>query len=117
MEQRGSLEDKERYDIFRHHAWAGTALLSVLLALRYMIPQFPDYLFIVLCTVLIVYIVVSLLYTFRYRQGLSQGEMSRGDPEDLEEANQEAKIEKGRLKAEKKAAKARAKAMKKAEGK
>jgi hypothetical protein len=115
MEQRRVLRDKKRYDIFRHHAWAGTALLSVLLALHYMIPQFPYYLFIVLCTVLIVYILVSLLYTFKYRQGLSAGEIPQGGPEELEEAKQEAKIEKRRLKADKKKAKAGEKERKKDE--
>ncbi|MBW2077158.1 MAG: hypothetical protein JRI71_06370 [Deltaproteobacteria bacterium] len=40
MEERDTTEHKRRYDIFRHHAWAGTAFLSVLLALRYIIPVF-----------------------------------------------------------------------------
>jgi len=113
MDQGGLSKDKKRYDIFRHHAWAGTALLSVLLALRYMIPQFPYYLFIVLCTLLTLYILVSLLYTFKYRQGLSGGEISQRGPEELEEAKQKTKIEKQRLKADKKKAKAKAKERKK----
>lgn len=113
MEQRDLTEYKRRYDVSRHHAWAGTAFLSVLLALRYMIPQFPHYLFIPLCTLLILYIVVSLLYTFKYRQGLFAGPMPRRGPEDFKEAKREAKIEKERVKAEKKRAKAEAKAKKK----
>jgi hypothetical protein len=113
MEQRDLTEYRRRYDISRHHAWAGTAFLSVLLALRYMIPQFPHYLFIPLCTSLILYIVVSLLYTFRYRQGLFAGQMPRHDPEGFKEAGHEAKVAKERGKADKKRTKAEAKARKK----
>jgi len=34
MSQKDLSEYKRKHDIFRHHAWAGTALLSVLLAVR-----------------------------------------------------------------------------------
>jgi len=34
-------KDRSRYEISRHHAWAGLALLSIFLAIRYFIP-FPD---------------------------------------------------------------------------
>lgn len=106
------MKDKERYDIFRHHAWAGTALLSVLLAVRYMIPRFPYYLFTALCTLLILYIVVSLLYTFKYRRGLSDRDMSQLN---RDERKQQAKIDEERLKVEKKKSKAEAKQRKKNE--
>jgi len=33
------MKDKERFDIFMHHAWAGTALLSVLPAVRQRLKQ------------------------------------------------------------------------------
>ena len=102
------------YDISRHHAWAGTAFLSVLLALRYIIPQFPLYLFIPLCALLVLYILISLFYTFKYLQGLFAGQMPRRGPEELEEAGHEAKVAKQRVKAEKKRAKTEAKARKKA---
>ena len=107
-------EYKRRYDVYRHHAWAGTAFLSVLLALRYIIPGFPHYLFIPLSTLLILYIVVSLLYTFKYRHGLFAGQLPVRGPEELEEAKRRTKVEKERGKAEKKRAKAEAKARKKA---
>jgi hypothetical protein len=114
VEQRDLTEYKRRYAASRHHAWAGTAFLSVLLALRYIVPQFPHYLFIPLCTLLILYIVVSLLYTFKYRQGLFAGEMPLRGPEEFKETKGEAKVDKARVKAEKKRAKAEAKARKKA---
>ena len=114
MEERDTTEHKRRYDIFRHHAWAGTAFLSVLLALRYIIPVFPYYLFIHLCTLLILYIVVSLLYTFRYRHGLSAEPVPRANPEEFSRAELEARVAKELVKAKKKRAKTEAKVRKKA---
>jgi len=109
------MSNKERYDIFRHHAWAGTVLLSVLLAVRYMIPQFPHYLFTILCTLLIVYIVLALFYTFKYRRGLSERAMTGREPDDTNEEKQQAKIDKELLKIDKKKAKAETKQRKKDE--
>jgi hypothetical protein len=102
---------RRRYDIFRHHAWAGTVLLSVLLALQLLIPSFPHYLFIPLCSILILYIFISLLYTFRYRAGLSARE--GGDLTSRERSNMAAGTDKGYLKLEKKRVKAELKSSKK----
>jgi hypothetical protein len=65
-------EYARKYEIFRHHAWAGTAFLSILLALRYFIGVIPRYIFIPLGTLLIVYILIAVLYTYRYRAGISK---------------------------------------------
>jgi hypothetical protein len=54
-------EYARKYEIFRHHAWAGTAFLSILLALRYFIAEIPRYIFIPLGTLLIVYILIAVL--------------------------------------------------------
>ena len=113
MKQRDLAEHKRKYDISRHHAWAGTAFLSVLLALRYIIPRFPHFLFIPLCTLLILYIVVSLLYTFKYRQGLFAEPLPGLDPAESKEAEHKEKVGKVWAKAEKKKVKAQAKARKK----
>jgi hypothetical protein len=91
---------RKRYDIFRHHAWAGTVLLSVLLALQLLIPSFPHYLFIPVCSILILYILISLFYTFRYRAGLSARE--GWDPTSPERSKVSADAEKGYLTLEKK---------------
>jgi hypothetical protein len=105
-------EYKRKYEIFRHHAWAGTAFLSILLALRYFITSIPRYIFIPLGTLLIVYILITVLFTYKYRAGLSRTR----DPDWAAEPSETAKAqtpEPERLKIEKKRAKSEAKALKK----
>jgi hypothetical protein len=105
-------EYTRKYEIFRHHAWAGTAFLSILLALRYFITAIPRFIFIPLGTLLIVYILICVLYTYRYyRAGLSnRGESDRptqstGRPGGQTVAPESPKIEKKRAKSEAKARK------------
>ena len=104
-------EYARKYEIFRHHAWAGTALLSILLALRYFKTEIPRYVFIPLGTLLIIYILIAVLYTYRYRAGLSKkGESERASQptgrDGLETAAPESlKIKKKRAKSEAKARK------------
>ena len=104
-------EYARKYEIFRHHAWAGTAFLSILLALRYFITAIPRYIFIPLGTLLIVYILIAVLYTYRYRAGISKRQES-GQPSQPTErpgvqtvAPESLKIEKKRAKSETKARK------------
>ena len=113
-------EYKRKYEIYRHHAWAGTAFLSILLALRYFIASIPRYIFIPLGTLLIVYILIAVLYTYKYRAGLLKthdpdraagpSEMANAQTPELESL----KIEKKRAKSEVKARKKEQKALKKA---
>jgi hypothetical protein len=104
-------EYARKYEIFRHHAWAGTAFLSILLALRYFIAEIPRYIFIPLGTLLIVYILIAVLYTYRYRAGLSKKGESDGPfqptgRDGVQTAAPESlKIEKKRAKSEAKARK------------
>jgi len=72
MSQKDLSECKRKHDIFRHHAWAGTALLSVLLAVR------------------------------GRRAGLSRIEESHHVSEQLEREKAQAQVEKERIKLEKK---------------
>jgi MFS superfamily sulfate permease-like transporter len=113
MSQKDLSEYKRKYDIFRHHAWAGTALLSVLLAVRYLIASLPRYIFIPLFSILIVYILIALLFTYKYRAGLSRIEESHHVSEQLEREKTQAQVEKKRFKLEKKKAKTKAKQEKK----
>jgi MFS superfamily sulfate permease-like transporter len=108
---------KRRYDIFRHHAWAGTVFLSVLLALRYLITSFPRYIFIPLCTILIIYILISLIFTYKYRTGLYAGYEEAHISKELEEVRRDTQAEKERIKAIKKISKTEMKAKKKEHGK
>ena len=105
-------EYKRKYEIYRHHAWAGTAFLSILLALRYFIASIPRYIFIPLGTLLIVYILIAVLYTYKYRAGLSRTR----DPDRAAGPSEMGKAqtpEPGSLKIEKKRAKSEVKALKK----
>ena len=110
-------EYTRKYEIFRHHAWAGTAFLSILLALRYFISAIPRYIFVPLGTLLIAYILICVLYTYRYRAGLSnRGESDRptqptGRPGGQTVVPESPKIEKKRAKSEAKVRKKQQKAL------
>jgi hypothetical protein len=111
MVQRDLADYARKYEIFRHHAWAGTALLSILLALRYFVAAIPRYIFIPPGTLLIVYILIAVLYTYGYRAGLSkrqefdQPSQPTGKPGAQTVAPESLKIEKKRVKSEAKARK------------
>ena len=106
-------EYKKRYHLFRHHAWAGLGFLSVILALRIL---FQDLLEMLepLIILLIIYVVIALLFTYKYRLGLSSEQEIIHSSDELEKEKIHADLEKKRLKLEKKKAKAETKAQKKA---
>ena len=70
-EKKRSVEYKRKYELFRHHAWAGLGLLTVFLALRYFIPSIPLWIFLPVGSVLIIYSLIGLLGTYRYSAGLT----------------------------------------------
>lgn len=108
MENKKKLREyKRKYEIYRHHAWAGLGLLTVFLATQYLYPNLPSWFFFTILTGLIVYSLIGLLGTYRYRMGLSTQEdtsqVSQGSsPSSFDEKKEKtrAKIEKKRLKAE-----------------
>jgi len=104
---------KRKYQTFRHHAWAGTGFLSVFLATRLLFPDYSLYLNPIII-ILIIYIIVSLLFTFRYREGLHTEEQKIQIPksEVLTVKELDIKLEKEKIKLEKKKAKAESKAVK-----
>ena len=103
---------KRKYQAFRHHAWAGLGFLSVLLAIRLILPESPKILTPIIF-VLVVYVVIALLFTYRYRAGLSAKQEVVHPSEELEKEKICAEVEKERLKVEKKKAKAESKKAKK----
>ena len=105
-------EYARKYEIFRHHAWAGTAFLSILLALRYFIGAIPRYIFIPLGTLLIVYILIAVLYTYKYRAGLLKRQESVQPSQPTTRTGAQT-VAPESLKIEKKRAKSEAKARKK----
>lgn len=105
---------KRKYQAFRHHAWAGLGFLSVLLAVRIIFPQ-PSQILTPVIFVLIIYVMVALLFTYKYRAGISVAEevVHIQPSSKVEKEIIRADVEKERLKLEKKKAKAEAKAKKK----
>ena len=100
--------------MFRHHAWAGLGFLSVVLAIRILFLEQADFLTPIV-VILLIYIIVALIFTYRYRAGLLADDkaLKLKPSEDLEKEKIRADLEKERLKTEKKKAKAEAKAKKK----
>ena len=112
---------KRKYDISRHHAWAGLGFLSVLGFLRIIFVDLADLLQPILI-ILIIYVIISLLLTYRYHSGLSaKQEVIQREiihhTDDVEKHKIYAEVEKERLKLEKKKAKTSVKAEKKSQKK
>ena len=114
MNKKELSEYKRKYQIFRHHAWAGLGFLSVFLAVRIIYPG-PSEILTPIIFVLIIYVVVALIFTYKYRLGLSAEEkIIQVEPSvELEKEKIQAEVEKDRLKLEKKKVKAEAKKAKK----
>ncbi len=113
MNKKSTISAAQKYHTYRHHAWAGTGLLSIFLALRLLFPQYQDSLNPVILGI-ILYIFIALLFTYRYyREGLAQSSkneesiISSQKKEDIDEKLEKtrAKLEKKRLTAELKAQK------------
>jgi hypothetical protein len=65
---------KKKYEVSRHHAWAGSILLAILLAIRifFETSNINEYNQIILLFgfIIIVYMLISLILTYRYRSSL-----------------------------------------------
>ena len=106
MNQESLSENKKKYNMARHHAWAGTVILSVVLAIRILIPDIPDIILYVVVLLLVIYILIALFFTYKYRSGLSARES-------VVSVDSSVEIERERLKLEKKKAKTEVKKVKK----
>ena len=102
---------RRKYDISRHHAWAGLGFLSVALALRYLFPSLPNRVSSAAILILIVYILFWLSLTYRYRSGLREESPSERMQAPL--GKERVELDKIRLKLEKKRSKANYKLYKK----
>jgi hypothetical protein len=118
MNDKELIEFKRRYHGFRHHAWAGLGFLSVVLALRLIFFDEAGLLTPIII-VLAIYIIIALIFTYRYRAGLSYQEKTvkieriETSKDDIKKEELKAELEKERLKLEKKRIKAESKATKK----
>jgi hypothetical protein len=120
METKKLLEYKKRYAISKHHAWAGSILLAILLAIRIFLEaseiNVDDRIILFVGAILVVYMLIALIFTYRYRTGLSadiKSERIQLAKDEVEDIKIESKIEKNRIKIEKKKAKAELKKEKK----
>ena len=114
--KKNSPEYKRKYDLIRHHAWAGLGFLSVLLAIRILFPEISELLQPIV-VVIIIYVVVSLLLTYKYYRGISASQQSIQSSDEVEKEKIHADVEKERIKLEKKKTKAQEKTTKKSKKK
>jgi len=106
-------EYRRKYNAFRHHAWAGLGFLSVLLVIRIIVPSLSEIIHPILA-VLVIYVVVSLLFTYKYRTGLTGEKVIQIQLSDeIEKERMKIEVEKEQLKIEKKKAKGETKKAKK----
>lgn len=103
---------KKKYHMYRHHAWAGSVLLAVLIAVRGFLElssvSINDWIIVIIGLFLVFYILISVFLTYKYSSGL------KADSETVIEHKYSDEVEKERLKLEKKLAKNKAKIQKKA---
>ena len=114
MNKKNLTEYKKKYDNARHHGWAGSVLLAVLVAFRGFIElidyQLDDRIILVLGFILILYILIAVFFTYKYRPGLYADQKKVVE---INVENKDANLEKEKLKLEKKKAKTEAKKAKK----
>ena len=106
------IDYKKKYDLTRHQAWAGLGFLSVLLAIRILFPNLTEILQPILI-IDIVYIVASLILTYKYYKGLTISKDSPSKSVEIRKDELDYDLEKKRLKIEKKKLKSEEKAKKK----
>ena len=69
---------KKRYHSVRHHAWAGSVFLAILLAVRLIVEisdiyfEHIDTVVLLFGSIIIIYTLIALYYTYKYRSGLSE---------------------------------------------
>ena len=114
MNKKYLAKNKKKYHAFRHHAWAGLGFLSVVLAFRLIFLDQAEFLTPIV-VILAIYIMIALLFTYKYRSGLYAEEtVLKVEPSvEVEKEKIHAEVEKEHLKIEKKKAKAEAKKAKK----
>lgn len=114
MNDKDLIEYKKKYNVFRHHAWAGLGFLSVIIATRLIFFKQAELLTPII-VILAIYIVVALIFTYKYRAGLSaEDTIVKVEPSvEIEKERLKSEVEKERLKLEKKKAKSEVKKSKK----
>ena len=114
MQKKDLIEYKRKYDTYRHHAWAGGILLSLLMVIRVLleilnISNIPDLIILPIGVILIVYVLISIFFTYRYLSGLN----FQQEQQIIQVKTISNEVEKDKLKLEKKKVKAEFKKQKK----
>lgn len=106
-------EYKKKYQVARHHAWAGSVLLAILLSIRILVEisdiniKNLDMVILILGIIIIFYTISALFLSYKYRSGV----LSEQDT--LQIISSADELEKQRLKIEKKKTKSDIKKAKK----
>ena len=115
-------ENKKKYAISKHHAWAGSILLAILLAVRVFLEiseiNVDDRIILFIGAIILIYMLIALVLTYKYRSSLIVDEKPiqvNISTDIIENKKINSKIEKERLKAEKKKAKEEVKKIKKSQ--
>jgi len=123
---------KRKYAMAKHHAWAGSILLAILGTIRWFTDDTEwyqkDIIFIIAGILIIIYILVALLFTYRFRSGLIEGTTTNQQSVNQQSKQsdnlkptlspkEQEKIEKKKVKTESKGLKKLAKAQQKKEKK
>ena len=119
MNEKKLAEYKRKYDIARHHAWAGSVILAIFLALRFFLETtdviIDNWIILLIGIIVIIYTLTAVIFTYRYRSGLTSQQkiIEVHTSSEIEKEPLKAKAEKEKMKIEKKKAKAKLKAEKK----
>ena len=120
MTKKNISDIKKKYAISKHHAWAGSIFLAILLAIRVFLEtseiNIDDRIILSIGFLILVYVLLSLILTYKYRSGLTTNENIIQPSYSLDNNKNEkikAKINKERLKKEKKKSKNELKKIKK----
>ncbi len=113
-------DNRKKYAISKHHAWAGSILLAILLAIRIFFETMNikeyDKLFLIIGIIIIIYMLISLIFTYKYRSGISFNEKSINviiSSKNSENNKIKERYDKNSAKIQKKKAKERLKELKK----
>ena len=111
---------KKKYAISKHHAWAGSILLAILLAVRifFETSNINEYnqIILIIGLFIIIYMIISLIFTYKYRLGLIVDEKPVNlsiSSNNIEKSKNNEKFNKNIAKIEKKKAKEKLKELKK----
>jgi len=104
MNKAFNMDYKRKYDLARHHAWAGSVLLAVLLAIRIFFEtlnnQINNTIFLIIGAIIVLYILIALFYTYKYRTGLNIAQQIQTIKIDKGLDNKKLKLEKKKIKAD-----------------